>query len=354
MSRKFVALALSSLVALACNGGKSPTRIDKTVPVGFINPVLDQDFPDPAVLRASDGFYYAYATQTNAGASLVNIQGARSSDLVTWTPLGEMLPARPAWAQTIWNFWAPHVVYAPEQSKYIMYYAARADTSGMCLAIATSVNPSGPFTDLGAPLACGPGFSHIDAMAFDDSASGKRYLYWGSDFKPIMVQELAADRVHFATGSAPVAVVDTSRTHPYEALVEGPWVIKRGTYYYLFYSGNDCCNRDNPHYAVMVARATSPTGPFQKLGAALGSGNSVILEGNAAWLAPGHNAIITDKAGTDWIVYHAIDPNRKLIPNTNNVRRPMLIDKLVYTNGWPAVDAGAPTRSDRPKPVTTP
>jgi arabinan endo-1,5-alpha-L-arabinosidase len=30
----------------------------------YANPVLDADFPDPTVLRASDGFYYAYATQT--------------------------------------------------------------------------------------------------------------------------------------------------------------------------------------------------------------------------------------------------------------------------------------------------
>ena len=30
----------------------------------YANPVLDRDFPDPAVLRASDGSWYAYATQT--------------------------------------------------------------------------------------------------------------------------------------------------------------------------------------------------------------------------------------------------------------------------------------------------
>ena len=28
----------------------------------YTNPVLDADFPDPMVLKAPDGFYYAYAT----------------------------------------------------------------------------------------------------------------------------------------------------------------------------------------------------------------------------------------------------------------------------------------------------
>ena len=33
----------------------------------YLNPVLDADFPDPAVLKAPDGYYYAYATQTQIG-----------------------------------------------------------------------------------------------------------------------------------------------------------------------------------------------------------------------------------------------------------------------------------------------
>jgi arabinan endo-1,5-alpha-L-arabinosidase len=35
-----------------------------TAPATYTNPVLDCDFPDPAVILAPDGFYYAYATQT--------------------------------------------------------------------------------------------------------------------------------------------------------------------------------------------------------------------------------------------------------------------------------------------------
>lgn len=54
----------------------------------YTNPVLDSDFPDPAVLKAPDGFYYAYATQGERDGRMLNVQVARSSNLVDWQPLG--------------------------------------------------------------------------------------------------------------------------------------------------------------------------------------------------------------------------------------------------------------------------
>src|SRR3954447_113555 len=74
------------------------------------DPAIDADFPDPAVLRAPDGFYYAYATQTERDGVRINLQVARSRALAHWTWLGDALPARPAWASRTWDFWAPHAV----------------------------------------------------------------------------------------------------------------------------------------------------------------------------------------------------------------------------------------------------
>ena len=173
----------------------------------FSNPVLDEDFPDPAVLRAGDGTYYAYATQSGGR----NIQIARSTDLVEWRPAGDALPVKPAWASRTQDFWAPHV--ARHGRTYYLYYSAKPDAAledqskGLCLAVATALRPEGPFTDIGKPLQCGPGFVNIDPMSFDDPATGKRLLYWGSGFGPIKVQELAKDRISFAPGSAPIDLV---------------------------------------------------------------------------------------------------------------------------------------------------
>ncbi len=70
----------------------------------FANPVIDSDFPDPAILRAKDGFYYVYATQAQRDGKWINLQAARSRDLVSWELLGDALPAKPGWASRTQDF----------------------------------------------------------------------------------------------------------------------------------------------------------------------------------------------------------------------------------------------------------
>ncbi|MEA3000244.1 MAG: arabinan endo,5-alpha-L-arabinosidase [Sphingomonadales bacterium] len=311
-------------------------------PATFANPVLDADFPDPAVLKAPDGFYYAYATQTERNGKRVNLQVARSRDLVRWQWLGDALPVNPVWASHTWNFWAPHAVR--HEGRYFLYYSAEPDPppagpkTGLCLAVATSTRPEGPFTDIGRPLQCAEGFVNIDPMAFDDPATGRRLLYWGSGFQPIKVRELAPDRLSFAPGSAAVDLLPPEKGKDYQELVEGGWVVRRGGYYYLFYSGNNCCGKD-AHYAVMVARSRRAAGPFEKA-------PRPILAALGRWLAPGHNSVATDRAGRDWIVYHAVDTRRPGEPV--NTRRVVLLDRIVWEHGWPRI--GGPTEGSQPAP----
>ena len=98
---------LIAAAALVLSGCATPLG---QAPTSYANPVIDADFPDPAVLKAPDGFYYAYATQTERGGGMINIQVARSRDLVAWDHLGDALPAKPGWASRTQDFWAPHVV----------------------------------------------------------------------------------------------------------------------------------------------------------------------------------------------------------------------------------------------------
>lgn len=322
----------------------------------FLNPVFDVDFPDPTVMRASDGSFYAYATQTKIEGRTVNIQVARSEDLVRWKHLGDALPVKPAWANQTQKFWAPHV--SQYGDTYYMYYSADPNTlTGLCLAVATSKSPTGPFTDIGRPLKCGESFVNIDPMSYDDPATGKRLLYWGSGFQAIRVQELAPDRVSFLPGSQPIELVRPIKDENpdnYMRLIEGAWITRRGGYYYLFYSGDNCCG-DKAHYAVMVARSRSATGPFQTLAEARGKGTSVILERNTRFVAPGHNSVVTDDAGEDWLFYHAIDSRERLLKSSiggdRDVRRIMLMDRVVYRDGWPQVEGATPSTASRKAPV---
>lgn len=328
----------------------------------YTNPVWDADFADPTVIHARDGYYYAYGTETRRAGQVLNIQVARSADLVHWTLLGDALPVKPRWASTTDAFWAPHVSEVGDT--YYLYFSARPDSAatnpaaGLCLATATAHSPAGPFTPSPAPLLGGPGFVNIDPMQFDDPATGQLLLYWGSGFEPLKVRALAPDRLHFAPGSqATPLVFPDSRPDPanYQKLVEGSWVVRRQGWYYLFYSGDNCCG-DKAHYAVQVARSRQATGPFETLAHATGQPSSAILVRNGRWLAPGHNSVVTDAAGHDWLAYHAISTGRQTFNGVQptDARRVLLLDRLEYVAGWPQVvpNHGTPSVGPVPAPAT--
>ena len=334
---------LAVLLALSAMSGCASTPMPKQLALS--NPVIDANFPDPAALKAPDGYYYVYATQGEVDGKMQNIQVARSRDLMKWERLGDALPVKPKWASKTQDFWAPHV--SLHDGRYYLYYSAKPDIaltdgkSGLCLAVASATSAEGPFTDIGKPLQCGDGFINIDPMAYDDPATEKRLLYWGSGFGPIKVQELSADRISFAPASKPVDLIDVIKKDDpanYQRLVEGAWVTKHGGYYYLFYSGDNCCG-PKAHYAVMVARSRNATGPFETMAQTTGAQNSVILEADNRWIAPGHNAIVQDGESRHWILYHAVDVKKPSEKNTDDInsRRVMLVKEVEWANGWPKI-----------------
>lgn len=48
----------------------------------FVNPVYNKDFADPTVIKAADGYYYAYGTNTVLEEKSIRIQVLKSKDLV--------------------------------------------------------------------------------------------------------------------------------------------------------------------------------------------------------------------------------------------------------------------------------
>ncbi len=323
----------------------------------YTNPILDDNFPDPTIIRATDGYYYAYGTQTKRAGVIINLQVARSTDLVAWEYLGEGLPEKPAWAQQSQKIWAPHV--SEHGGRFYLYYSARPDgADSLSLAVAVADAPAGPFRDSGRPLLAGPGFTCIDPMAFDDPGTGQRLLYWGSGFGPIWVRELADDRLGFRPGSVAQAVVHPSGSDDaadYHRLVEAAWVHFRHGWYYLFFSGDNCCG-PHAHYAVLVARSRHATGPFETHAAALGDAHAALLAANDHWRAPGHNCVVTDAAGQDWLACHAIDPRQPTFDAIDDSegysRRVLILEKLSYdADGWPVVATGSPSWQPQPAPV---
>jgi arabinan endo-1,5-alpha-L-arabinosidase len=161
------------------------------------------------------------------------------------------------------------------------------------------------------------------------------YMYWVVPRRPIRVQKLSADGTELVGNRRSVLLPNPDR--PYEKLIEAPWVVQHGDYYYMFYSGNHCCG-PKAHYALMVARSRYPRQGFRKL-------DTPVLRSNASFRAPGHNAVATDDAGHEWAVYHAIERGNQ------SYQRFLMIDRIRWLNGWPRINGGrGPSSGEKPAP----
>jgi beta-xylosidase len=285
------------------------------------NPVLPGDYPDPSVIRTASG-YWATAT-TSRWAPIFPVLHSR--DLVRWNTVGAVFRERPEWAET--NFWAPEI--AEHKGRIYVYYTAKKKQGPLCVAVASASKPAGPYTDHG-PLVCQEAGS-IDAMPITDE-KGQRYLVWKEDGNsrklptPLWAQPLSEDGLKL-TGD-PVELFRNDR--PWEGqLVEGPFLLRRDGYFYMFYSGAGCCGRAC-NYALGVARAKALLGPWEKNPA------NPILAGNEEWICPGHGSIVSGPGGRTFLLYHAYHPKESIF-----VGRQGMLDEVTWgKDGWPSINGG--------------
>jgi arabinan endo-1,5-alpha-L-arabinosidase len=298
----------------------------------YENPVIAGGCADPGVLRVDDTFYVA-CTSGNAPSGFAI---HTSSDLVKFTYANHIFPSghKPSWA--IGDFWAPELHRIGD--KYVAYFTARHSDGKLSVGAAFADSPLGPYTDLGAPLVHDAGMGMIDANAFVDE-TGTPYLVWKADGNaagqptPIYGQGLTADG-RSLTGSRVTLITNDLGWEG--GVVEGPWVVRHGGRYYMFYSGNAFYNGT---YAVGVARADAPLGPYTKKG-------DPIVRTNAQWVGPGHCSVIDGPHGEAQLVYHAWQAGHVNGPGD---QRMMLVDPVHWDESWPTVPA-APSSRSRPLP----
>lgn len=305
-------------------------------PVGegeFRNPVIDQDFPDPDVLKVGDT-YYVYSTNT----SEIDVQVAKSTDLVNWQMLPDAIGALPSWVQPGLT-WAPDVSLAADGATFVMYFTARDKASDkQCIGVATSDQPEGPFvSDTEGPIICQADLGgSIDAGTFVDE-DGKRYILWKNDGnccgKPtwLYIQQVSDDGLTLEGEPTQLIRNDKAWEGP---LIEAPTLWKQGGKYYLFYSANAYYDHT---YAVGYAVADSILGPYTK------PTRTPLLKTdikNQGAFGPGGQDIVLDKDGDQWFVYHSWDPTVSY--------RAMQIDELVWEGDTPVVKG--PDRVPQPIP----
>jgi arabinan endo-1,5-alpha-L-arabinosidase len=349
-------LAAVLLLALCLTGLALAPRAEASGPETYANPVsrdFADTFADPAVIKAKDGYWYAYGTtdplREGEGTRHL-IPTARSTDLVNWTWVGDAFSETtlPDWAAPDAALWAPDIRYL--DGTYYLYYVVTQTTvtdepNDNAVGVATAPSPTGPWTDSGGPVV-GPrrgdsGNPGDFKWTFDPSQftdrDGTRYLYYGSYYGGIFVTELNADGTR-AVGEPTMVAIDNR--------YEGAYVVRHGRWYYLFASEANCCAGPTTGYTVFAGRSESPRGPFVDrdgipLTTSRVGGTIVVTPNGNTWVGTGHNAVVTDLAGQDWFVYHAIDRRDPFLDEPFGINeRPMLLDRLDWVDGWPTVRAG--------------
>lgn len=307
----------------------------------YTNPVITfSSAADPTVICTDEGFYL-YATQTNSywipiyfSKDLVNWEFKRSAFRNATRPKPDVLPDGGA-------FWAPEIRYI--NGKYVLYFswAKWGDGSKSYTAVATSDSPVGDFLNA-KPLLITDDFGSncIDQFYYEED--GKKYMFVGS-FNGIYVTELTDDGLSVKRGADGKPVL---KKQVCGRAFEGTNIYKKGKYYYLFASINNCCDGIDSRYKVVVGRSENLLGPYvNREGKDMMSNSwTLVLEGDGeTFFGPGHNSIIIpDDAGTDWMIYHSYVKENGAVGG-----RLGMLDRIVWSaDGWPTIKKCVPSKGD--------
>lgn len=207
-----------------------------------------------------------------------------STDLVNWQNHGEILSLKDlTWAD---NYaWAPDAAY--KNGNYYLFFPAgtgvkdrvnpEKSTKWMGIGVAISDSPTGPFKDaIGKPMWTTP-YANDPSIFIDDDGQG--YLYFHGKKFDYYVAKMSDDLLSV---QGDFIKMDMGG---YEPKMEGPWVFKRGEYYYFTMPEG---NRVLTYYM-----STSPTGPWTYKG--------VFMEQEHQ--SNNHHSVVKYQ-GQWWLFYH--------------------------------------------------
>jgi arabinan endo-1,5-alpha-L-arabinosidase len=291
----------------------------------YSNPVIAKNVPDPTVIKASDGYFYLYAT-----GRVTPIY--KSENLVNWTFAGTAftVETRPSF-EPDGGIWAPDINVI--DGKYVLYYSLSVwggeQTCGIGVAVAD--NPAGQFTDRGKLFRSNEIGVQNSIDQFYIEENGKKYLFWGS-FHGIFCVELDSSGLAVRKGAEKRQIAGSA--------FEGTYIHKKDEYCYLFASVGTCCEGVKSTYRLVVGRSKSLFGPYlDKSGKdMMDNGYSVVIASNERFAGNGHcSEIVQDEAGNDWILYHGVDV-------TNPRGRVLLLDQVKWDDEkWPYIESGTPS-----------
>jgi len=320
----------------ACSAGHcSPNIVDRSSDVSPIH--------DPAILKQDDT-YYLYSS-----SALLSFY--TSQDMRHWTHAGQVFDKFPDWIQEHLpdadHIGAPDI--ARYDGRYILFYQSHYGgtcNAGIAYLSNTTLDPKDPEYEWidhglvlrsvpqGADIFCGDGtafYNAIDPHLFVD-VDGTPWLVFGSTLGGLLLAQLDPETLRPI--QAPVDFI-TLAARPLlqkDPIIEAPYIIHRGDYYYLFLSHNRCCQGADSHYQIRVGRSPNLAGPYvdQDGTALLEEGGTLLIAEDGPMIGTGHNDVFSE-GGVDWLVHHGYDSENEYEPVLNI--RTILWD----SEGWPSV-----------------
>jgi arabinan endo-1,5-alpha-L-arabinosidase len=272
---------------------------------------------DPAMVKEGDTYYLF--------SSGPGIMFYTSQDMTHWKLGGRVITGMPSWAKGVTTRfdgreWAPDICY--HDGKYYLYYAVSApaeNDSAIGLVVNKTLDPSAPdyqWEDQGIVLRSVTGrdlWNAIDPniivgedgtpwMDFGSFWGGIKLVKLDSNWKTI-----AKPEEWYSIAKRERSVLEDDRS-PGSAQIEGPFIYKKGDYYYLFVSWGLCCRGKDSTYKIMVGRSRHVCGPYlDKDGISMTEGGgSLLLTGDKDWAGQGGCSAYTF-GGADYLVFHAYE-----------------------------------------------
>ena len=288
------------------------------------------EFPDPGVLYVGNQYVLACYLERRGEQFPIYT----SPDLAHWTQVGYVFPSG-QWPVWVTEFWAPEI---KRWGQYVVYYAARGTDGVLAIGAASSSSPTGPFTNLGAPLIHDPSMWVYRSKRESTRREGRTSS--GSR----MGTQWPAEPQSTPSRSPPTgSLSDRLAYHAHHRRLPG--VGERGhrgavhdpAVGNLLSLLQRRLVRERDLLARTVASGPSPTGPFTKFG-------PPILVTGGEWVGPGHCSVVDTPTGDTAIIYAAWQEG---CVNATGCGRLDLVDEIDWKGGWPTIPL-APSSNSRP------
>lgn len=266
----------------------------------YMNPILDGDYADPAVMRDGDKYYLCVST----GFFKPGLTIFESSDLVNWQVL--CYPLKDFELKP----------YAPDIYKYkdLYYIYFCGNDSNFVI---TSKKIDGEWSE---PVDLKIG--HLDpGHCFD--LDGKRLLLLSDNYMVELTDDGLSCRGEFKQFLKAPKLPDEWDIEG--AFPEAPNVFKKGEYYYLTYADGGTTGPATSHM-IMSARTKDPRGKWE-----MSPYNPIIHTYNKTdkWISKGHGHFVDDIDGNWWVIYHAYENG------CYTAGRKLMLSPVVFTDdGW--------------------